>query len=133
MGVVGPFVGVAELIAAGLKAPVGKTPRKGCVLGSDGSCMPHRHHGVAGRPALARQYRETKGDFKGPRTHIKPLVSIRCPSHKGVSAALSFRREVLGRGGLGPRFGVRLTSPSITAQKEPYARPDKNKDQDRAD
>lgn len=129
---VGPFAEVAELIAAGLKAPVGKLPRIGCVLGSEGSCMPHRHH-VVGGPASARQHRETKGDCKGLRTHIKPLVSIRRPSQDCVSAALSVRREALGRGGLGPGFGVRLTSPPITAQKEPSARPDKNEDQDRAD
>ena len=52
LGVVGPFAGVAELIAAGLKAPVCTTSRKGCVLGSEGSCMPDGHHGVAGRPLV---------------------------------------------------------------------------------
>ena len=81
----------------------------------------------------ARQYRETKGDRKGLRTHIKPLVSVRSPSHECVSAVLLIRLEVLSRGGLGPDFGVWLTSPSVTAQNEPPARPDKNKYQNRAD
>lgn len=41
LAAVGSFARVAELIVDGCKVPVGKTLTMGCVLGSEGFCMPH--------------------------------------------------------------------------------------------
>jgi hypothetical protein len=81
-----------------------------------------------GGVALARQIRERKA--KGNCTHIESLVRLWRPSRSRVLRILLFP-GLQARGG--PILDARqLTSLSTTAQKVPYTRRDKHKDQNRA-